>query len=122
MEYARAGKALLVRPARALGLTHRCSQIARLNTHAEYSWFASAVKSARATNKKFPRVTPHDLRHTAASLAVSAGANVKLVQRMLGHKSAAVTLDIYSDLFEQDIDKVAADLSAARAVALTLAA
>ena len=32
-----------------------------------------------------PRVTPHDLRHTAASLAVSAGANVKAVQRMLGH-------------------------------------
>jgi integrase len=41
----------------------------------------------------FPRVTPHDLRHTAASLAVSAGANVKAVQKMLGHKSAVMTLD-----------------------------
>src|SRR5690242_1191502 len=30
-------------------------------------------------------LTPHELRHTAASLAVSAGANVKAVQRMLGH-------------------------------------
>lgn len=93
-----------------------------LRPHAEYSWFAGAVKKAMADDTSFPRVTPHDLRHTAASLAVSAGANVKLVQRMLGHKSAAVTLDIYSDLFEQDIDKVAADLSAARAVALALAA
>lgn len=45
---------------------------------------------------------------------MSAGANVKLVQCMLGHKSAAVRLEIYSDLFEQDIDKVAADLSTAR--------
>ena len=33
----------------------------------------------------FPRVTPHDLRHTAARLAISAGANVKAVQTMLGH-------------------------------------
>jgi integrase len=32
-----------------------------------------------------PHTTPHDLRHTAASLAVSAGANVKAVQKMLGH-------------------------------------
>ena len=33
-------------------------------------------------------LTPHDLRDTAASLAISAGANVKTVQRMLGHASA----------------------------------
>jgi len=33
-------------------------------------------------------LTPHDLRHTAASLAVAAGANVEAVQRMLGHASA----------------------------------
>jgi integrase len=43
-------------------------------------------------------MTPHDLIHTAASLAVSAGANVKALQRMLGHKSATMTLDTYPDL------------------------
>lgn len=37
---------------------------------------------------------PHDLRHTTASLAISTGANVKAVQRMLGHASAAMTLDV----------------------------
>lgn len=52
-------------------------------------------------------VTPHDLRHTAASLAVSAGANVKAVQRMLGHASAAMTLDVYAALFDADLDAVA---------------
>ena len=36
--------------------------------------------------------TPHDLRHTAASLAIASGASVKHVQRMLGHKDAAMTL------------------------------
>ncbi|GAA1624748.1 tyrosine-type recombinase/integrase [Actinoplanes couchii] len=52
-------------------------------------------------------LTPHELRHTAASLAVAEGANVKAVQRMLGHASAAMTLDVYADLFEDDLDQVA---------------
>ncbi|WP_420793573.1 tyrosine-type recombinase/integrase [Microbacterium thalli] len=52
----------------------------------------------------FPRVTPHDLRHTAASLAISAGANVEVVQRMPGHASAAMTPDTYADLFDDDLD------------------
>ena len=53
-------------------------------------------------------LTPHDLRHTAASLAIAAGANVKAVQRMLGHSSAAMTLDVYAGLFGDDLDSVAA--------------
>lgn len=63
-------------------------------------------------------MTPHDLRHTAASLAVSAGASVKAVQTMLGHKSAAMTLDVYSDLFDSDLDDVAARMDAQRGLAL----
>jgi integrase len=54
--------------------------------------------------------TPHDLRHTAASLAISVGANVKAVQRMLGHASAAMTLDIYAGLFPDDLDEVGSRL------------
>ncbi len=55
--------------------------------------------------------TPHDLRHTAASLAVGAGANVKAVQQMLGHASAAMTLDIYAGLFPDDLDAVGRTLN-----------
>lgn len=51
-------------------------------------------------------ITPHDLRHTAASLAIGSGANVKAVQRMLGHASAAMTLDVYAGLFGDDLDAV----------------
>ena len=51
-------------------------------------------------------LTPHELRHTAASLAVAAGANVKAVQQMLGHASAAMTLDVYAGLFADDLDQV----------------
>jgi integrase len=57
------------------------------------------------------------IRHTAASLAISAGANVKTVQRMLGHSSAAMTLDTYADLFDDDLDAVAIALDMARAKA-----
>jgi len=56
-------------------------------------------------------LTPHDLRHTAASLAVAAGANVKAVRRMLGHASAAMTLDVYAGLFGDDLDAVAERLT-----------
>lgn len=58
-------------------------------------------------------LTPHELRHTAASLAVRSGANVKAVQRLLGHASAAMTLDVYAGLFEDDLDAVASRLDAA---------
>lgn len=61
-------------------------------------------------------VTPHDLRHTAASLAISAGANVKAVQLMLGHASAAMTLDVYAGLFGDDLDAVADGLDRLRGV------
>jgi integrase len=51
-------------------------------------------------------LTPHDLRHTAAFLTIGSGASVKHVQRMLGHKDAAMTLSVYASLFEDDLDDV----------------
>lgn len=63
-------------------------------------------------------MTTHDLRHTAASLAISAGANVKAVQTMLGHASAAMTLDTYADLFPDDLEAVAARLDEARSASV----
>ncbi len=52
-------------------------------------------------------VSPHDLRHTAASLLIASGAHVKAVQRMLGHASAAMTLDVYSGLFDDNLSALA---------------
>lgn len=71
------------------------------------SWLSGAVSRCQTADSSFPRVTAHDLRHTAASLAISAGANVLVVQRMLGHASAAMTLDTYADLFDSDLNAVA---------------
>jgi integrase len=69
--------------------------------------------STCCADESFPSITPHDLRHTAASLAVSAGANVKALQRMLGHAKASMTLDVCADLFDADLDDVATNLDVA---------
>jgi integrase len=45
---------------------------------------------------ELPRVRFHDLRHTAATLLLSARVNPKVVSELLGHASVAITLDIYS--------------------------
>jgi integrase len=63
--------------------------------------FAGAVK--RAKLQKI--TTQHGLRHICASVAINSGVNE--LSRMLGHTSANVTLDIYADLFDTDLDAVA---------------
>ena len=84
--------------------------------------FAPAVRRLVARVPGFPNVTPHDLRHTAASLAISGGANPKAVQTRLGHQSAVLTMDTYADLFPDDLELVAAALDTARKAAMDLAA
>lgn len=54
----------------------------------------------------------HDLRHTTASLAIAAGADVKVIQSMLGHASAAMTLDRYGHLMPGQAESVADRLDA----------
>lgn len=96
----------------------------------EYRWaFDSAVKrlcdvaaakreeeladNGEASTPDFPLITPHALRHTCASLAISAKANVKVVQRLLGHATAAMTLDTYGHLMNDDLAGVAQALGKA---------
>lgn len=70
-------------------------------------WFGNALAAAG-----LPPMRVHDLRHTAASIAISSGANVKAVQRMMGHRDATMTLKRYAHLFDTDLDRVAEDISA----------
>jgi integrase len=76
-------------------------------------WFQAAVKKA-----KVQKIMPHDLRHSCASISISSGVNVLALSRMLGHKSAKITLDTYADLFDTDLDAVASilDLKCAQSV------
>jgi len=50
-----------------------------------------------------PEVRVHDLRHTAASLWLAAGADPKVVQRVLGHATAAMTMDLYGHLVDASL-------------------
>ena len=45
--------------------------------------------------------TIHDLRHTAASLLIAAGADVKAVQTILGHATTTMTMDLCGHLFSE---------------------
>ena len=40
-----------------------------------------------------PKITPHDLRHTCATLLLSQNVHPKYVQELLGHAKIAMTLD-----------------------------
>jgi integrase len=84
------------------------------------TWRPRVFNPARQSlGADFPKVTPHDLRHTAASLVVSAGGNVLALARMLGHESPKMTLETYADLFDSDLDALADVLDQARAAALS---
>jgi len=77
-------------------------------------WWSEAVAAAEL----FPRIVAddsgkerrvydlklHELRHTAPSLAIQAGANIKALQNMLGHESAGLTLDRYGHLYGSDVE------------------
>jgi integrase len=54
--------------------------------------FAKVVKAAGLPAK----VTPHKLRHTCATVALGAGADVRSVAALLGHERASMTLDVYA--------------------------
>lgn len=61
----------------------------------------------------WPEALFHDLRHHCASLLISAGCSVKVVQDQLGHASASETLDTYSHLWPEDNDRVRRAVDAA---------
>lgn len=85
-------------------------------------WWSQAVAAAEL----FPRTVVdaagetstvydfkiHELRHTAASLAIQAGANIKALQNMLGHESAGLTLDRYGHLYGSDVEAVGVAINA----------
>ncbi len=75
----------------------------------------TVTASTRGSRGAAAPTCPHELWHTAASLAIASGASIKGVQSMLGHASAAMTLDRYGHLSDDELDAVAERMGAARA-------
>ncbi|HEY1344678.1 MAG TPA: tyrosine-type recombinase/integrase, partial [Streptosporangiaceae bacterium] len=69
----------------------------------ESNWKRSVGWRAAKVAAGVPDVRVHDLRHTAASLWLAAGADPKVVQRVLGHATAAMTMDLYGHLVDASL-------------------
>lgn len=69
----------------------------------ESNWKRSVQWSAACASIGRKGLRPHDLRHTCASIWLGAGADPKVVQRVLGHASAAMTMDLYGHLIDQNL-------------------
>ena len=93
--------AALNRPAAEVGLTERTVEVDKAGERIHAGHFH-----------------PHEFRHTAASLDMASGADVQVVQQMLGHGSAAMAPDHYRYLYGDRLDVVADPMEVARLVAL----
>jgi integrase len=69
----------------------------------ESNWKRSVGWRVARVAAGVPDVRVHDLRHTAASLWLAAGADPKVVQRVLGHATAAMTMDLYGHLVDASL-------------------
>lgn len=69
----------------------------------ESNWKRSVGWSQACSKIGRPGLRPHDLRHTCASIWLGSGADPKVVQRVLGHASAAMTMDLYGHLIDQNL-------------------
>ena len=69
----------------------------------ETNWQRSVNwREAKATIGR-PELRVHDLRHTAASVWLASGADPKVVQRVLGHATAAMTMDLYGHMIDRNL-------------------
>ncbi len=84
------------------------------------NWYNRVWLKARRAVRAAADYSVHDLRHVAATNAIAAGADVKLVQLMLGHKDATETLNTYSHLWPNRVDEVIDAVERRRAEALGL--
>ncbi|CAN5533001.1 site-specific integrase [soil metagenome] len=67
----------------------------------------------RAARKVGTNATPHDLRHYFASVQIRGGQSIKVLQALLGHKSAVETWDTYGHLMGDEDDRSRAVIDAA---------
>jgi integrase len=86
--------------------TPRGQPLRNLNWRRDVRWNQVCVKLG------LDGLTPHDLRRTFGSLARLAGADLKYIQKAMGHSSITVTAEIYAQLFDSELDQVSDALDA----------
>ena len=79
-------------------------------------WTPAAKKSELI--KRFSKFSPHVLRHTGITFAIAAGADIKVIQAMAGHRSIEETLGTYGHLMPNRMSEVRQRMAEHRASAL----
>lgn len=74
----------------------------RLHVDSITKWFDRFL-----ARNNLPRIRLHDLRHTGASLLISAGMDIETVKNRLGHSRASTTMDIYGHAYKENDKKAA---------------
>jgi integrase len=93
------------RPRSAPAITSpRGSRLGLENWKRSVNWKSAITKIGR------DKMRVHDLRHKYASLSRRAGADLRLLQKAMGHASITVTAHTYADLFDDELDNIAAAL------------
>lgn len=82
--------------------TERPFTASRLQAHADEEWEAAGLR----------RITPHECRHTFASLMIAAGVNAKALSTFMGHANISITLDRYGHLMPGSEEEAAEMLDA----------
>jgi integrase len=65
-----------------------------------------ALETALKNGAKLTHISPHDLRHTFATLALRRGERVEIVSRMLGHAKISITLDTYRHVLPSELKAI----------------
>jgi integrase len=78
----------------------RGSRLGLENWKRAVNWKSAIIKIGR------DNLRVHDLRHTYASLSRRAGADLRLLQKAMGHASITVTAHTYADLFDDELDNI----------------
>jgi integrase len=84
-----------------------------MNAHSPNQSLTRVLRRARLVDQDgVPLVTPHGLRHTAASLMLAASVPLIVVSRQLGHANPNVTAQVYAHLLaDSQLDEAAAAFS-----------
>jgi integron integrase len=77
--------------------------------HVNESNLQKAIRAAKNKAGISKPTTPHTLRHSFATHLLEAGTNIRVVQKLLGHKDVKTT-EIYTHVLKQNLDKVISPL------------
>lgn len=88
-------RALASRPADHVFLNNRGNRLSE-------AAFRKRLRSLSQDQNIEPHITPHMLRHSAATLLIEEGVDIRLVQRLLGHASV-LTTEIYTKVSDNSL-------------------